>query len=1004
MPPHSSPLNPNARPFPYPPPYPQLPPHLSISRFAAPRARHPAPSPGLGNAPSHPPPFRPTPSAPLPCDVLDRGRRSSLGPVEPLPRPGNSVDRIRAASNLQWARYRLRQPPQVRPGSLVAPQTVYTGRAMQNDGQEIYRAVFLNARLIIHDPVTGRPGMINGHADATFVAAPSDERTWAFEVPYPSMRDVQTTLTGYGSATQAEIGRQRRTGRYQINANRQIEHAPGFATNASRAAGSALAAPRLAPVPLPSFRPFRQPLPSIQSILQSSLDSPSQPLLAASPSTEAPRPTTDPRAQTSAPRQADGNRSPSDAPRPFFLTYPVNTPPRFDTRDLPRLGHEAATGHRVLLAPRISTVADPEGQPKRIDTPAPPLRLHAEFPVLKEEPSGASSDASMASVSPKEPESPALKASDVGRSIDETGDRADDSKNELPQHGLTSNVRLERLRYEARRCAMNQAVQGTPYPKYVFGTFHTPTSAASQKAEEVATSLEEDAMDTDPVDEGGKQGEDGTEKRGTTSLIPGLSYPRVPLRESTDPAPRTRQPEPRGRSASSLSSLTSASSSPYHDAVSIRSDDKPSRISTETAESRAVSDDCRSIRDSPPPALSTPDGSESEGPPSLEEAVFEDAPVSSPPSSQAYVTKLVPFPAVVNDKGTRLVLHHSAPAATGPTTTAAAVSGTSASGLTSGPTTNVNRQELEAHLGRIVRAPPSPSNHNWTLTQEWTRKHGAFLARVYSAQNNDALSFLRQADSLVKRHPEVLDIRRMRANLLIDTDVVNTLLHPYVSRESCAELADRVQRIRDTVSAYSPGLLEPDAIHDILYIPVSVDGNRLRQLSDRAFRQALMYRYAILLIARQHPDWIALYTELRNRVLAFIQYLTELFRRRNWDLDETLLHQLAPIPPPYLHLHEYSRLRILNYTFAAHGQTDVVREIDAFLRYRFRETEVVAHLLYAGLFEPNDVVRERDGSFKAVSRRTAPTTYRASLRCSPIFHSAYRTFQELQQAVATSRS
>ncbi|KAJ6455942.1 hypothetical protein C8R47DRAFT_1082554 [Mycena vitilis] len=580
---------------------------------------------------------------------------------------------------------------------------------------------------------------------------------------------------------------------------------------------------------------------------------------------------------------------------------------------------------------------------------------------------------------------------------------------------------------------MSQAATGSSFPKYVFGTFHTPAVAAEAKTEERRSSVDDDAMDTDSDlgderDRKGKPAEDGTEQPSTAPLIPDSSHSHVNVCESLDSEPRARHPGPRGLSVSPLSSLTSASSSSYHDALSTHSCNKPSEpsrgeSSTETADSRAGSVGYHSTRNSPKLFL---DDSDSDAPPPLVKAAFgDDEPLSdddeSFPSSgsQACVIKFEKF-THADDKGNSLVLHNGGPAATAPATSGPATSGTSASGPaltapaasgssvsglnTVGPTTNVNHRELEAHLGRIVRAPPSPSNHNWTLTQEWTRKHGAFLARVYSAQNNDALSFLKQADGLVRRHPEILDLRRMRANLLVDTDVVNTLLHPYVSKESCAKFAERIQRIRDTISAYSPGLLEPDAIHDILYIPVSADGNRLRQLSDRAFRQALMYRYAILLIARQHPEWIAFYTELRNKMLAFIHYLNALFRRRNWDLDETLLHQLAPIPPPYLHLHEYSRLRILNYTFAAHGQSDVVREIDSFLRYRFRETEVVAHLLYAGLFEPNDVVRDSDGSFKAVTHRKTPASYRASPHFPLLFRHTYQLFQGLQQANAASRA
>ncbi|KAJ6484518.1 hypothetical protein C8R47DRAFT_1073123 [Mycena vitilis] len=323
---------------------------------------------------------------------------------------------------------------------------------------------------------------------------------------------------------------------------------------------------------------------------------------------------------------------------------------------------------------------------------------------------------------------------------------------------------------------------------------------------------------------------------------------------------------------------------------------------------------------------------------------------------------------------------------------------------TASSATSVNTRELDGYFNRIVRAPPTPSNHNWVLIQEWTRNQGAFLARLYTVENADALALLRRADALIRHHPELLDISRMRNNEFLDTDLVNVLQYPDITTESCTQFANRLQRVRDSVNAYSPGLMDrPHSIHDIVYVPVAEDGSRLRQLSERALKQPLMYRYALLLIAKQHLDWITWYTELRLFVLAFIRYLDELFRRRRWELDETLLHQRAPIPPPYLHPFEYQRLRVLLYTFDAHGQDDVVRTIHKFLRYRFRDTEVVAHFLFAGLLENNDVVRNISGGYKAVSSRRAVTSLRASSFRPFSFRDIYPCFQEMQRDAIASR-
>ncbi|KAJ7622793.1 hypothetical protein DFH06DRAFT_1340674 [Mycena polygramma] len=71
--------------------------------------------------------------------------------------------------------------------------------------------------------------------------------------------------------------------------------------------------------------------------------------------------------------------------------------------------------------------------------------------------------------------------------------------------------------------------------------------------------------------------------------------------------------------------------------------------------------------------------------------------------------------------------------------------------------------------------------------------------------------------------------------------------------------------------------------------------------------------------------------------MAYLQYLEDIFKRRGWMLEEILLHQPAPIPPP------------------TSSYTNVARAIEDFLCYRFRKPKVVAHLLHAGLFEPRNV-------------------------------------------------
>ncbi|KAJ7937018.1 hypothetical protein B0H13DRAFT_1853082 [Mycena leptocephala] len=104
-------------------------------------------------------------------------------PRRPSPREGSAFNRIRTLADQIWVKHRRGEEPVVRPGSLVSPQTIYTGRERRSNGQETYHAVLMNARLLIHNPVTGEPGAINGHASVQLHAVPDNKRDWVWKSP-----------------------------------------------------------------------------------------------------------------------------------------------------------------------------------------------------------------------------------------------------------------------------------------------------------------------------------------------------------------------------------------------------------------------------------------------------------------------------------------------------------------------------------------------------------------------------------------------------------------------------------------------------------------------------------------------------------------------------------------------------------------------------------------------------------------------------------------------------
>ncbi|KAJ7603969.1 hypothetical protein DFH06DRAFT_1349810 [Mycena polygramma] len=921
MPPHtspSSPLNPNARSFPYPPTRPPLAPYSSTSRFASsPYAtphlalsRYAARPPGVDPASPLTPPSRAPPLASIACDVLDRGRTNTFGPEDSFPRTGSAVARVRVASNAQWVRHRSGQPPLVRPGSVVAPQTLYTGREMRPNGQELHHAVFLNSRMLIHDPVTGRPGMINGHAVTTLVAVPPDNRTWEFECAYPGVRDVRT-LTTYGPATQAEVGRQRREGRYRLAIDRHIERlSTGPLERSARDVSNGFP---LTPT-LPAV-----PLPSIHQVLQS----PPPNLLTPPPS-----------------RVLQAKK------KSFFYTHPPNVPPYIDTSAMTHTGFAVDTGHRVLEFPSRLQTSDDTSSPKRPDTPGPRFRLLTEPPALIDESAETRSDVSMPPVSPDDsdavPPVPAIPESALATPGQQSTTTQAEGSATSTQKQPTSNVRLEKLRYEARRCAMSESSPATRSPQYVFSAYSARGAASEAGSVRVAQScapVQEENIDSCEPEEYEVKGRSSSgSEMSIVSTAPSDAGP-VSRDSHGDDYFTARSSSPTHSSSSSETGTGSASP-----ADAGNSDDRsPSRAFVAAIPGTSNSfQDCRSTLPSPHHVSPSNDDSDSDAPPSLRPISPDDD--GTRDESQSYVTYY--FPLILADDRGRLVLRSR------------------------DVVTTVSKDEVDGYLARIGRAPPSPSNQSWVLNQDWTQRRDHFLQNLQNAENADALAGIRHVEAFLDQSPELLDRARMHANVHLDTDLVNQLQYPAVTRAGCKEFAERMQQARDARDAYSPGLLDASRpIHNITHIPVSYDGKRLRQLSDRAIKQPLMYRYAIELIVRQHLEWITPYSELRKKYLALLYYLDDLSKRRRGRLDQTFLHQRCPIPPPFLHPHEYGRLRILKYNFEHDGQVDLGRALDGLLRYRFKETEVVSHLLYAGMFDPKDVLLTNDGTFKEIARR-----------------------------------
>ncbi|KAJ6449087.1 hypothetical protein C8R47DRAFT_1084512 [Mycena vitilis] len=515
----------------------------------------------------------------------------------------------------------------------------------------------------------------------------------------------------------------------------------------------------------------------------------------------------------------------------------------------------------------------------------------------------------------------------------------------LPQGWASSNAHLEKLQTSARRCAVSTGV--APDAEGIQRSL-----AEAADARNVATRTAETGDQTVESDEGRQMDIDDSlvvvdNGEGRAEI------PSVPSHAFTEETGAVRS---RSLSLSSLSSSFDfpcfEDSSPASGQTNVRATTSGNDFTPqESDEAPTHPPDCRSTLPSPPSQPLFLDNSDAESLPSLQ---------TIPSEGESTSPDRLPVP-------DRLIL--------------------------------LDSSDVEAQIARIAQPPSTPDYHNWPKTSNWTRQHADFISNVFSSEHADALAFLRQATALIERTPDVLDDLAMQENRLVDVDMVNE--QDSVTDDDCLILANRISAIRGVLQDHDadPGV-SPRHIPDITSVPVSLDGRRQRLFSSRALAQPPAYRYTIEILARHHLTWIELYTLLRAKIIALNRYLTDLFKRRGWTMTEVQLHHVAPVPPPYLKPFEYSALRLFKYTFERHGYFDVAREIDDFLRYRFRESHIVSHLLHSGLFEPMDLYLDGAKGATFITRRTVPSSHRASIESAWSFRNVDLFFQKKYRVTA----
>ncbi|KAJ6503467.1 hypothetical protein C8R47DRAFT_1210714 [Mycena vitilis] len=828
------------------------------------RPSDPSPSPSNKSPPQ---PARPSLLSPLPCDVLSRDRSHYFGRVDVQPHGGNALARVRAAANSQWAEHRRGQELEVRPGSVVSPQTLYTGVETRPNGQEVHHAIFLNA-------------------------PPLGDQPWEFEVPYSSASQIQTAMSSYSPAVQAEIER--------------LDNTPE-------------GIPRLTPPPS-SIPLANQPLRTF----------PSQPYTFSMP------------------------------PLPPFPAL------RRAGAALPAAAH-SGSGNPPLTTHTSPTITEParpssagEGRPNyRPDTPYPLAASSLRKPSLL---------SSIRSSAANEAEGDAeLRAARVLMRLK--------SLEKAPPAG---NSRLERLQYEARRCARATEVDADGLPRYVCGVYRVPgedeatsspgaarrqasssedaISPASSDIELVevpATTYDSDEDAEDVTDDEGVNEEGGSQE--VAKAVPGseeLAEPAVvagkhritrdyfnysPSPSSACYSPASPAPHLPTRANSLSPILVDDDVAPLPSPVFAFNPPSTFLLNSSSDPSRPIyipERDCRSTRPVSPP---TGPGSDNGSMPALSD-------VSSDSGHSDYGEATVPHPILPLPKPISFAV--------------------------------VDKKQIHENIHFMSRHYLNPRHAQNQIHLVWIQmdalsQRRAQILRDTHAQRNQRmtqpllslLDLFEHSKSLLEPDASAtVDIERMEKSSVFDS---NRAEHYRVQEaESTIEalLADKVIHFTDGTSR----------IRDGAYVAVARDGQRVRELSDEAWLQTPMYRGALGLLAELCPEDIACATVARALVGEFTQLADTETLVWGWDFTITDLHQTTQAPPPYLFPKEYAHLRLLLYVFAKHDQLEVVEIINTVLNYRFRKAAVINHFLHGGLLELNDAVPDHDRLRRVEARATLP--------------------------------
>ncbi|KAJ7919800.1 hypothetical protein B0H13DRAFT_1868213 [Mycena leptocephala] len=246
----------------------------------------------------------------------------------------------------------------------------------------------------------------------------------------------------------------------------------------------------------------------------------------------------------------------------------------------------------------------------------------------------------------------------------------------------------------------------------------------------------------------------------------------------------------------------------------------------------------------------------------------------------------------------------------------------------------------------------------------WGRQQEEIKERLRNGENNQALFPLRQAldmmnrllDGLVDR-AEMTDHRGDRncGGGAKESDNATTVRS--LKNDEAQVNGLQIMNAEQTLDLVAPRSGEGKRkIRDESVVAITRDGKRLRRMNGEAWGRGIAWRVALQAEVARLRVYLGPLVDVREFVLDFLSRALSIVNRRRYTLDMSTLGQDSVVPIPFLKWEEQVRMRILRNTFYNQGQTELTDIIDTFLKLRFRDARVIAHLLHSDILSLDDVL------------------------------------------------